>query len=235
MQHQWTALAKVVCVAAASGLGLACSGQTEATTPHDHAHAGSPGAAGSPSSAGSPGTAGSSGSAGSPSTAGSPSSAGTLGSGGSSAGAPSATDEMADPGAPDTEFGTKGEAHLFVGSKEVGYIFFSALAPAQADLAHVFFVPEPNASVDVTDYYVSLVLERAAWRTGTYSGALGGRATIKLSSGVEYQSEATKASVSANVAKAPVIEGDVYLDGNLTMSLPSKSGGEPLRVEVKFN
>jgi hypothetical protein len=148
---------------------------------------------------------------------------------------PPAVEQLPDPGAPQTQYGTKGDARLFLGNEEVGYLFFAVLAPARADLAHVFFQPDAAGSVGVAGYYVSLVLERAAWRTGTYSGALAGHASIKLASGAEYESEATKASVAATLTDALAIEEDVYLHGNLTMSLASKSGGEPLRVQVRFN
>jgi hypothetical protein len=124
---------------------------------------------------------------------------------------------------------------MFLGNVEVGYIFFTVLAPEQADLAHVFFLPEHRASVGVTDYYVSLVLERAAWRTGAYAGALAGRASITLSTGAEYHSKATEASVTATLTSAAVLQGCTYLAGRLTMVLAAKSGGEPLRAEVTLN
>lgn len=124
---------------------------------------------------------------------------------------------------------------MFVGDREVGYIFFTVLAPDQADRSHVFFLPEPRASVELADYYVSLVLDRAAWRTGTYAGALAGRASITLATGVEYRSPAIEASVNASITGVTVIEGSVYMSGHLRMVLAATSGGEPMRVEATVN
>jgi len=129
----------------------------------------------------------------------------------------------------------KGEAHLFLGTQEVGYIFFTVLAPARADLAHVFFLPDPRANVAVADYSISLVLERGPWRTGAYSGSVGGRAAITLSNGAQYESQGANATLTVTLDRVQVAEGGTYLDGKLTVLLDAKSGGAALRAEVQFN
>ena len=215
MHQQSMTWAKAAAVATAVWLGCGCGGQTHDSGSRPSAHP-------EIADTNGPGDAG-------PAVEHPPSSEPEQG------GPPGEVDVVPDPPAPNTPYGTKGEAHLFLGTQEVGYIFFTVLAPARADLAHVFFLPDPSANVAVADYSISLVLERGPWRTGAYSGSVGGRAAITLSNGAQYESQGANATLTATLDRVQVAEGGTYLDGKLTVLLDAKSGGAALRAEVQFN
>lgn len=141
-----------------------------------------------------------------------------------------------DPGRPASPYGPKAEARLFLGEQNVGYVFFTALAPELPDLAHLFAVPEPRVSENVSDYYLSIVVDRATWKVATYQSALGGRVRFTLTDGRTYAANAADVPVQLTITQTTAVSGDVILRGELEMTLPaSQQGATPLVVKMKIN
>ncbi len=151
-------------------------------------------------------------------------------------GGPGADAGFGDPGVPETPYGPKAEADLFVGAEKLGYIFFTAIAPNQTDLAHFYAKPEPAASVGVRDYYLSLVLDRAAWHQGEYRVARGGRVRFELANGNSYAGDAAGIDVNFNITNATATATGYILRGEAELTVPAnKAGGEPLTVRMNIN
>lgn len=145
-------------------------------------------------------------------------------------------DAEGDPGAPDLAYGPKADANLYLQDTEVGYIFFTLLAPKDTTKAHMFAKPEPRGSEGTASYYISLVLNRSGWRNGDYQGAIAGRVEFVLDDGRRYVGNAAALDVRATITNVADGEREQYLRGKLQMAVPPADGNsEPLVVRMNIN
>jgi hypothetical protein len=114
-----------------------------------------------------------------------------------------------------------------VAETEVGKIGFTAAAPNRSDRAQLFADVDPAQSMGVTEYYLSLVFDKAAWHAGTYSSAVGGRVSFVLSNGKRYAADGAKLDLTLVVTAAVTGQAEFYLKGQLEMLVPSETSGEP--------
>lgn len=142
-----------------------------------------------------------------------------------------------DPGSPNIVRGIKADAHLFIGTREVGYIFFAALMPKQEDQAHIYADPA-SGTLGLSEYYLSLVMDRSRWRVGEYTMPVGGRVRFALSDGTTYSASASTDSLSVrfNITGLSTTDPELYPAGTFELTIPSSSPNLlPLVVKGKFN
>ncbi|MEY4511994.1 MAG: hypothetical protein RLZZ450_4116, partial [Pseudomonadota bacterium] len=130
------------------------------------------------------------------------------------------------------------DASLFVGTEEVGYVAYTAVAPNRSDLAHLYAAPDVRQSKGVTSYYLSLVMERAAWHAGEFTAPVGGRVRFTLKDGRTYSANGVGLNIRLSLKGAGALSTDTesILRGTMEIVIPAElSGQEPLRVKSQIN
>jgi hypothetical protein len=146
------------------------------------------------------------------------------------------TSDGEDPGQPDLIYGTKAGGELRVADSKVGSVFFSFIAPDEADRSHVFARGDLANSPGLRSYYLSLVVATERWSVREYDGAIAGRVEFVLTDGRRYAADAKDLHLHVKITRDSVSEGGHYPTGTMELTVPSEPAGEePLEARLTIN